>query len=155
MSLTPEQLDAVRAWVAEGDSLSEVQKKLRSEFNLQMTFFDVRMLVMDIGATLKDREAQVEADDVTKAKLPPKPGAEEQKPIPTGAVGITVDTIQVIPGALVSGGVTFSDGEKGKWFFDQMGRFNFEPNTIGYKPSAEDARTFQQMLQQELSTRGY
>lgn len=155
MTLTSEQREAVCAWVAGGDSLSDVQKKLRSEFDLQMTFFDVRMLVMEIGATLKDREAQVEADDVTKAKLPTKAAETQQKPIPTGAVGITVDTIQVIPGALVSGGVTFSDGEKGKWYFDQMGRFNFEANTIGYKPSAEDARTFQQMLQQELSSRGY
>ena len=152
MNLTVEQLEAVRAWVVGGDTLSEVQKKLRSEFNLQMTFFDVRMLVMDIGAQLKDREAQVEADDVTKAKLPPK--ASEAKPQPTGAVGLTVDTLQVIPGALVSGGVTFSDGERGKWYFDTMGRFNFQPDTIGYKPSAEDARTFQTMLQQELSARG-
>jgi hypothetical protein len=152
MNLTIEQLEAVRTWVAAGDTLSEVQKKLRSEFNLQMTFFDVRMLVMDLGAQLKDREAQVEADDVTKAKLPPKPGAT--KPQPTGAVGLTVDTLQVIPGALVSGGVTFSDGERGKWYFDTMGRFNFQPDTIGYKPSAEDARTFQTMLQQELSARG-
>lgn len=75
-------------------------------------------------------------------------------PHPTGAVGLTVDTLQVIPGALVSGGVTFSDGERGKWYFDQMGRFNFQPDTIGYKPSAEDARTFQTMLQQELAACG-
>ncbi len=151
MSLNEQQLALVRQWVAEGDSLSDVQKKIRSEFNLTMTFFDVRMLVMDIGATLKDREAQVEADDVTKAKLPPKEGA---KPQPTGAVGLTIDTIQVIPGAIVSGGVTFSDGEKARWYFDQMGRFNFQPETIGYRPSEEDSRTFQQMLQQELHARG-
>ena len=49
----------------------------------------------------------------------------------------------------------FSDGVKARWYFDQMGRFAFEPELPGYHPTPEDSRTFQQTLQRELSTRGY
>lgn len=158
MNLTSEQTDAVRKWLDEGASLGDVQNRIRSEFGLHPTFFDVRMLVMELGAQVKDRVAQVDADDVTKAKLPPKPRepgtAEPEAPAENG-VSVSVDTIQTIPGALVSGGAVFSDGTKARWYFDQMGRFGFEPELPGYKPSAEDSRVFQQKLQQELSSRGY
>lgn len=158
MNLTPEQAEAVKTWLEEGSSLGDVQNRLRAEFGLHPTFFDVRMLVMDLGAQVKDRVAQVDADDVTKAKLPPKP-QEPGAPLPeepaATEVTVTVDTIQAIPGALVSGSATFSDGVKARWYFDQMGRFGFEPELPGYQPSAEDSRVFQQKLQQELSTRGY
>lgn len=157
MNLTAEQTAAVRAWVADGASLSEVQQRLRAEFGLHPTFFDVRMLVMDLGVQVKDKEVQVDADDVTKAKLPPKPAAAAQaepSALP-GDVSVTVDTLQVIPGALVSGAVVFSDGNKARWYFDQMGRFGFEPELPGYQPTAEDSRAFQQQLQQALSTRGF
>lgn len=155
MTLTEEQTAAVRQWVADGASLSEVQQRLRADFGLHPTFFDVRMLVMDLGVQVKDRVAQVNADDVTKAKLPPKPTDSAEPPPATGAVAVTVDTIQTIPGALVSGSAVFSDGVKARWYFDQMGRFAFEPELPGYHPTPEDSRTFQQTLQRELSTRGY
>ncbi len=154
MDLTAEQKAHVCAWVNEGASLSEVQNRLRSEFGLHPTFFDVRMLVMDLNVQVKDKEAQIIADDVTKAQLPPKPNAPAPA-APAGGVSVTVDTLQVVPGAIVSGGVVFSDGVKARWYFDQMGRFAFEPELPGYKPTPEDSRTFQQTLQQELSTRGY
>ena len=102
---------------------------------------------------------QVDADDVTKATPPPKPRepgeAVPEEPPAAGEVSVTVDTLQTIPGALVSGGAVFSDGTKARWYFDQMGRFGFEPELPGYKPSVEDSRIFQQKLQQELSSRGY
>lgn len=158
MTLTEEQKTAVCAWVADGASLNEVQAKLRSEFGLHPTFLDVRMLVMDLGVQVKDKETQVVADDVTKAKVPAKPKAGEAAPepaAPAGQLSVTVDTIQAIPGALVSGGVVFSDGEKARWYFDQMGRFGFEPELPGYKPSEADMRAFQEELRTALSTRGY
>lgn len=154
MQLTQEQIEQVRRWVDEGASLSDVQARIRGEFGLHPTFFEVRMLVMDIGAQVKDKVAQVDADDVTKAKLPPKADAAAPAPAP-GTVSVSVDTIQAIPGALVSGSVTFSDGNKARWYFDQMGRFGFEPELPGYQPSAEDSRAFQTQLQAELSQRGY
>ncbi len=158
MNLTHEQTEAVRKWLEEGASLGDVQNRIRAEFGLHPTFFEVRMLVMELGAQVRDRVAQVDAADVTKAKLPPKPqdpGAPAPEAPAAGEVSVAVDTIQAIPGALVSGSAVFSDGTKARWYFDQMGRFGFEPELPGYKPSAEDSRVFQQKLQQELSTRGY
>ena len=154
MELTQEQIEQIRRWLDEGASLGDVQARIRGEFGLHPTFFDVRMLVMDIGAQVKDKVVQVDADDVTKAKLPPKPGADAAPAAP-GAVTVTVDAIQTIPDALVSGAVTFSDGNKARWYFDRFGRFNFEPELPGYQPSAEDSRAFQTQLQAELSQRGY
>ncbi len=155
MELTAEQKAQVCAWVTDGASLSEVQNRLRAEFGLHPTFFDVRMLVMDLNVQVKDKEAQIIADDVTKAQLPPKAHTPDAPAAPMGGVSVTVDTLQVIPGAIVSGGVIFSDGVKARWYFDQMGRFAFEPELPGYQPTPEDSRTFQQTLRQELSTRGY
>lgn len=152
MNLSAEQEALVRQWVAEGASLSDVQKNIRSEFGLHPTFFDVRMLVMNLGATLKDKEVQVAADDVTKAKLPPKPGAAT--PQAPGSVTVSVDTLQVIPGAIISGSVVFSDGNKARWYFDQMGRFGFEPELPGYTPPEGDMQSFKVQLSQELRQRG-
>ncbi len=155
MNLSNEQKAQVCAWVSEGASLSEVQNRLRSEFGLHPTFFDVRMLVMDLNVQVKDKEVQIIADDVTKAQLPPKSSATPPPVEQVGTVSVSVDTLQVVPGAIVSGNVTFSDGVKARWYFDQIGRFAFEPELPGYTPSAEDSRIFQQTLRQELSTRGY
>ena len=153
MNLSAEQEALVRQWVAEGASLSDVQKNIRSEFGLHPTFFDVRMLVMNLGAQLKDKEVQVAADDVTKAQLPPKQAAAA--PQPTGSVSVSVDTLQVIPGAMVSGSVVFSDGNKARWYFDQMGRFGFEPELPGYIPPEADMQTFKVQLSHELRSRGF
>ena len=62
MNLTVEQEALVRQWVAEGASLSDVQKNIRAEFGMHPTFFDVRMLVMNLGAQIRDKEVQVAAD---------------------------------------------------------------------------------------------
>ena len=153
MNLTAEQEALVRQWVADGASLSDVQKQIRAEFALHPTFFDVRMLVMNLGAQLKDKEVQVAADDVTKAQLPPKQAAAT--PQPTGSVSVSVDTLQVIPGAMVSGSVVFSDGNKARWYFDQMGRFGFEPELPGYIPPEADMQTFKVQLSHELRSRGF
>ena len=45
MSLTPEQKQIVSTWVTAGDNLSAVQKKLFVEFNITLTYMDVRFLV--------------------------------------------------------------------------------------------------------------
>lgn len=155
MKLTAEQEALVRQWVAEGASLSDVQKQIRAEFGLHPTFFDVRMLVMNLGAQIKDKEVQVAADDVTKAQLPPKAAAAPAEPQPAGSVSVSVDTLQVIPGAMVSGSVVFSDGNKARWYFDQMGRFGFEPELPGYIPPEADMQTFKMQLSRELRSRGF
>ncbi len=54
MSLSPEQTKAVASWVAAGDSLAVIQKKLAEQFHVSMTYMDVRFLVDDLGLELKN-----------------------------------------------------------------------------------------------------
>src|SRR5664280_1379098 len=70
MSLSPEQTQAVASWVAAGDSLSVIQKKLSEQFKVSMTYMDVRFLVDDLGLELKNAvKSSVEAKaDLTKAR---------------------------------------------------------------------------------------
>lgn len=83
MNLTPEQKAAVASWVAAGDNLSTVQKKLGEQFKLSLTYRDVRFLVDDLELALKDPAPKVDASDVTKAAAParptPPPAAPEKK----------------------------------------------------------------------------
>src|SRR5476649_2532733 len=78
MTLTPEQQQAVSAWVAAGDNLSAVQKKLAEQFKLSMTYRDVRFLVDDLNLELKDPAPKVDTSDVSKTQ-PGKPGVPEKK----------------------------------------------------------------------------
>jgi|CXWL01.1.fsa_nt_gi hypothetical protein len=71
MSLTPEQKQAVASWVAAGDNLSAVQKKLAEQFKLSLTYRDVRFLVDDLNLELKDPAPKVDASDVSKTPARP------------------------------------------------------------------------------------
>lgn len=80
MTLTPEQKAAVASWVAAGDNLSAVQKKLAEQFKVSMTYMDVRFLVDDLDLAIKDAAPKVDTSDVTKAQAPrPTPPPAEKK----------------------------------------------------------------------------
>ena len=199
MSLTPEQKQAVATWVAAGDNLSAVQKKLSEQFQVSMTYRDVRFLVDDLNLELKDAAPKVDASDVTKptnqpaaaARAPgpekkgffdkakeklglardeganaPEPAphdeadfedeAEDLPPEGASNVSVSVDKVTLIPGALASGTVTFSDGVTAKWLVDQYGRPGFsEVSKPGYRPSAADGQAFMQELSLQLQKRGF
>lgn len=171
MSLTPEQTAAVSTWVAAGDNLSTIQKKLREEFNVALTYMDVRFLVDDLNLQLKDAPQKVDASDVSKAQPKPKAAAapdaapsdttadggdlDDESAAPPGDVILDVDSVTLIPGALASGKVTFSDGVTGKWIIDHQGRPGFtEISQPGYRPTPEDAQSFMRQLEAELQRRG-
>jgi len=67
MTLTPEQKQAVTSWIAAGDNLSAVQKKLAEQFKISMTYMDVRFLVDDLGLELKNAAPKADASDLSKA----------------------------------------------------------------------------------------
>jgi len=79
MTLTPEQSAAVSTWIAAGDNLSNVQRKLREQFSLSLTFMDVRFLVDDLNLQLKDPAPKANANDVSKALPPSGAGAPQRK----------------------------------------------------------------------------
>ncbi len=73
-----------------------------------------------------------------------------------GGVTVTVDKVNLIPGAVASGTVTFSDGVTGKWIVDNQGRPGFtEISQPGYRPSPADGQAFMQALSLQLQQRGY
>ena len=67
---------------------------------------------------------------------------------------MTVDQL-ARPGAIVSGKVTFSDGQTAEWYLDQAGRLGVVPKQQGYKPPVEDVQEFQMALQNELAKLGF
>ena len=176
MPLTPEQQQAVSRWVAAGDNLSAVQKRLLEEFKVSMTYRDVRFLVDDLNLALKDAAPKIDASDVTKAPTA-KPAAPGQAPgaaaaagpedealedlpedLPPGAARVTVnvDKVTLMPGAIASGSVTFSDGVSAQWIVDNQGRPGFtKVSQPGYRPTPADGQAFVQELSAALQKRGY
>src|SRR3989441_4402935 len=153
MNLDNEQRKKVAEWITQGLKLSEIQNRLGSELGLQLTYMDVRLLVDDLKLTPKDIEPPKPANTTIQAQVmaanPPAKAAS--KP---GAVSISVDQI-ARPGAVVSGKVTFSDGNTADWYFDQAGRLGLLPQQTGYRPSAPDLQQFQAALDGELSKMGF
>ena len=173
MSLSPEQTQSVAQWVRDGASLSDGQKRLNEEFKLSLTYMDVRFLVDDLDLTLIDPTPKADAADVTKERAAPKPARpattdDDTTPVDDeaevdpadlppaiGSVDVDVDAVTLIPGALASGAVTFSDGVTGKWVVDHQGRPGFtEVSQEGYQPTPEDAQAFMQQLGAALRAKG-
>jgi hypothetical protein len=80
MTLSPEQKQSVSTWVAAGDNLSTVQKKLREEFKISLTYMDVRFLVDDLGLELKNAAPKADTSDVSKTPARPAPSAPTTPP---------------------------------------------------------------------------
>ena len=56
---------------------------------------------------------------------------------------------------MISGRVTFSDGEQAGWYMDQTGRLGLDATTPGYRPTEKDVLAFQVELQRLARTQGY
>ena len=162
MNLTEEQRKKVGEWIAGGAKLSEIQTRLGSELGVRMTYMEVRFLVDDLKLTPKDPERPKPAPVLptpptapAETPGPPAPAPLPDDPLPaaTGGVALTVDQL-ARPGALVSGKVTFSDGQQADWYLDQMGRLGVVAKQQGYKPSPADVQDFQMALQNELAKMG-
>lgn len=164
MNLDDAQKQVVSTWIKEGLKLSDIQKRIGSEFGITLTYMDVRLLVDDLKLTPKDVEppktAQLTGAPPTgqapQSSLPtgkPAPAATPESPRRPGSVSVTVDQI-ARPGAMASGKVTFSDGNTAEWYLDRMGRLGLLPAQEGYRPSQQDVQTFQTELQNELARFG-
>lgn len=169
MNLDETQRKRVAEWVAQGLKLSEIQTRLDSELGLRLTYMEVRFLVDDLKLTLKDAERpKVAASPLTAPATPPSAGAKPghghghgtaptPQPAPAaaapGGVSVSVDHL-ARAGAVVSGKVTFSDGNRAEWHLDQTGRLGLVPEKSGYRPPASDVQQFQMALETELSRMG-
>lgn len=142
--LTSEQKEALVRWAAEGATMSDLQRRLKEEFDLTVTYMDTRFIVLDLKLELHEEAKPAEK----------KPEEAPAPKIPTGSVNVTMDTL-ALPGALVSGQVTFSDGETGVWMLDQTGRPGLDPDTPGYRPTPEDIAEFQIQLRALIQKSGF
>ncbi len=154
--LTPEQITKVSDWVAEGATLSQIQERLSSQLEVSMTYMDVRFLVDDLNLALIEKEEPKQPEVVAAEAAPEEAAAPAAAAAPTaqGAVTVEVDTIAQ-PHAMVSGHVTFSDGEKADWYIDHQGRPGMAARTPGYRPTPQDITDFQVKLDAALRQAGY
>ncbi len=168
MNLDDAQRRKVAEWIGQGLKLSEIQNRLGTELGVRLTYMEVRLLVDDLKLTPKDAEpakpvsgliqppgAATEAKPRAVAgatgKAAPKSPEPAQAP---GQVSLSVDQI-ARPGAVVSGKVTFSDGQRAEWQFDQTGRLAMTAQQPGYRPTPADLQEFQLALENELSRMGF
>ena len=168
MNLDDAQRQKVTEWIAQGLKLSDIQTRLASELGIRMTYMEARFLVDDLKLTPKDAEPRRSTESVlTSAVVPPaagarapanQAGAAAPTPAPVGGgvgrVSISVDQL-TRPGAVVSGKVTFSDGNTAAWQIDQTGQLGLIPSKAGYRPPASDMQSFQMALEDELSILGF
>ena len=171
MKLSEDQLKSVAAWFAGGASLDEIQKRLVAEYGVHVTYFDLRMIVAELPQPEEEEmggsrsSATEEQDTDAQERVPPEddagatscaPPEENADAQERDAAGVTVECDAImIPGTMASGDVTFSDGVKGKWYLDQMGRLGLGGDLPqGYRPSPEDAALFQARLMEALRAKG-
>ena len=107
MKFTDEQKSAVVEWLGQGRSLSDIQQALKVDYDLTITYMELRFMVDDLEIPLCEDPVEDPVDaseDASEAVLEPEPVLD-----PSG-VQIDVDAL-VLPGALVSGSVTFRMGK--------------------------------------------
>jgi hypothetical protein len=146
MSLTEDQRAAISKWIEQGASLSDIQKRLKEEFQISLTYLETRLLADDLKLALKEPERPIEP--------PPLPTPEKAGSPASGKVSVTIDQI-TRPGAMVSGRTTFSDGQTAEWYLDQTGRLGLNPSTPGYRPSQQDVMDFQVELEKLARNQGF
>ena len=161
--LSEEQKETIRGWVADGDQMADVQRRLKDDFDFSVTYMDTRFLSLDLDLQFiveeEDPEPELPAEEAPQEEAPlgeVSPQDEVPRMPPLGGfqpVKVVLDQI-ARPGAMVSGKVTFSDGENGLWMIDQEGRPSVDPDTAGYRPSQEDLVEFQTELGKLLDGHG-
>jgi hypothetical protein len=147
--LTEEQRSAMEQWASEGAQLPDLQQRLKGQFGITLTYMDTRFLVLDLGLEIHSEEADDEEDGDNPPADGPDFDADSDVPGPRGGLRMTIDEV-VRPGAIVSGKVTFSDGETGIWMIDHAGRPALDPGSPDYQPSEEDMIAMERELRRIL-----
>jgi len=168
MQLTDDQKQKVRDWAQEGCGLSEIQRRINAELGIPMTYMDVRFLIIELSVEIREKArpkenaklntiaAAADADDGGSGDEGADLEAEPEPAAPGAASRLTLSVDHIMkPGSIVSGSVTFSDGVKGSWSLDQLGRLALDMGEKqSYRPSPADIETFQVQLQEQLGRRG-
>ena len=146
--------------IANGVSLSDIQKSANEKFGLKLTYMDIRIYASELEnidwdahdpkaiekAKAEAKKAEEEAKKATEAEQ-----AEIDGSAPAETDGETVVEISklVRPGAAISGSVKFASGVTAEWYLDQMGRLGLDA-VKGGEPTRDDIAAFQQALQKDV-----
>ena len=175
MKLTEDQISTIKSWIESGDDLGKIQNQINESFDINLTYLETRFLLSDLKIELNEDEEQEEeepveetladiqaSDNITEnteepEQQEPPSGDPEKEETDEGAqptnINVSVDSITQ-PQCVISGKVTFSDGQLASWWFDQMGQLGLNPDQEGYTPSREDVAVFQVELRKVLAEQG-
>ena len=175
MKLTEDQITTIKSWIESGDDLGKIQNQINESFDINLTYLETRFLLSDLKIELNEEEEEEEeeepvdetpneiqdSDNVTENTEDPEqqgtPSDDPEKEETEGAqptnINVSVDSITQ-PQCVISGKVTFSDGQLASWWFDQMGQLGLNPDQEGYTPSREDVAVFQVELRKVLAEQG-
>ena len=147
--------------MAEGNTLADVQRLLKDEHDVVLTYLELKMIALDLEVDwtqydkAKPEEAEEEseegsADEDSSAEgADPEAASDEEEAIePPGFTTVNVSKI-VRPGSAISGDVTFKSGAKAEWSLDQMGRLGLNPKN-DLQPDEDDLRDFEAELRRAL-----
>ncbi|MFL2436744.1 MAG: hypothetical protein ACJ0IZ_09525 [Verrucomicrobiales bacterium] len=179
MKLTEDQITTIKSWIESGDDLGKIQNQINESFDINLTYLETRFLLSDLKIELNEDEEEEEEQEPVDEPVD-EPSAEiqdsenvsentedpEQQETPSGDlekeetegaqptnINVSVDSITQ-PQCVISGKVTFSDGQLASWWFDQMGQLGLNPDQEGYTPSREDVAVFQVELRKVLAEQG-
>jgi len=167
--LTAQQKQAISEWVEAGATLNDIQTRLKTDFELSMTYMEVRMLAMEIEVRPKDKnEKSKTVEELVMGEVADLVEAEVDDGLGDACGSTTEHSVNVeravpfemaaddliVPGALVSGVVTFSDGMQANWSLDQTGRLSLQTVEPRYRPPQADVPSFQQGLEKILVKMG-
>lgn len=161
MEISDAQKRTVKQWVKEGCGLSDIQIKLLEEFKISMTYMDVRLLIVDLGINIQNKQGTKSySSDLSQTEAQQKVSSSEieaqnESPFPgKSAVSVEIDRVMK-PHSLVSGKVLFSDGVSATWSLDALGRLALNPDKLNYHPKEEDVQAFQQEIKKALEKKGF
>lgn len=142
MEINPDQIQKLSTLLNEGNSLSDIQRFIIKEWNWNITYMELKLLIGDLQLSFP------ETKEIETKKA-------EQTPI-SDVVGVQVEVDPVTaPTALANGTVTFTDGVVCQWQIDRMGRIGLIPKQEGYTPPDEDIQEFQKALHEKLQARAF
>ena len=156
MDITESQKSTIADWVKRGETIAVIQRRLREEMELSLTYMDVRFLVDDLNLVYSEPEEIGEIEEESPVNVESIDASDSiEEPELVSSVQVNVDPVTP-PGALVCGTVNFSDGKKMAWQMSAAGQLGLVPgDDPDYRPNPEDLEEFQSQLQQVLQKHGY
>ncbi|OPZ26135.1 MAG: hypothetical protein BWZ02_02159 [Lentisphaerae bacterium ADurb.BinA184] len=145
MTIDDKQKQFIRDKLNQGLSLGEVQKLLRNELGVNLTYLDLRLIADELDVKWSQQAPRGPVNDKTAAG--PAGADKGLQPGPAAPKKVTVTVSRVSrPDAAVSGDVEFPSGGRGQWLIDHYGQPSLRLQEGGAKPTKREMQQFQEEL---------